>query len=1347
MRIHCSAHRLLLTAMALTAILMLAFANVGHTEEELGQAKAIPLIRLQAITFDPLKGEPPIPADLRIQSVPPDIQGYYLLQFHAPVQEEWKAQVEALGARLLSYVPDYTFIARLDEASRDKVASLPYVRWIGPYHPAYKISPELRDLAPSVDGITVTIMTFEPTQLQRTLAALAEIGGHVIDCQSAAHWAILRAKVTPGAVSDIARIPEVRWIEPYVAPQLFNDVARGAALMNVDVIQQTHGLTGAGQTVGHADTGLDVGNLATLHPDLRDRVKSAYAWGRPFALTAPATSPRGLAWDGSYFWILAGSPTQLYKLSHDGQVLGSCRPSAVGTPTGLTWTGSALYCLGLSKKTVCEIRANCSVGRSFPAPGDYPQAIAYDGTDFWITLNYSSTVFRVDSSGRVLGSFTAPGYLLNGLVWADDHLWCVDDTSDRMYKLDRSGNVLSYVRLPTRCNGAAAWDGTDFWVVDPCAGTVYKPTVLRPPAVNEGDWNDANGHGTHTAASIVGTGAAWLGDGSPSAGQYRGTAPGARLVHQSIMDAYGGLGGLPIDLSILFQQAYDEGARIHSDSWGASVAGRYTADSATADAFMWDHKDMLLVFAAGNSGEDADRDGVVDRDSLSAPGTAKNALTVGASENLRSDITVTWGSSLFRASPIRDDRLADNPSGLAAFSSHGPTDDERIKPDVVAPGTFIISARSQEWPFSDDFESTGAAALLIPHSMSPDEQEPRLAPAEDIAYFLKQNERFALPGMGLVTMTTELEAGAASMAGWTGQGNWRLVSADYHSVSHAWANVGYTRSADERLQSPVLDVRIGPDILSVWTKYDLEEGDQGFVYVSDDGVHWFGYGLTGSQLSWKSMHFPIPWGALWIEIDWPNIWYGFLDDPRTLRVMFRLKADGDAATGEGWRIDDVRIHPYSWGLLSDYGQAPDGSAQDEQYIFSGGTSMAAPLTAGAAALVREYYVERQGIEPSAALVKATLIDGAVDLTPGQYGTCAVGTSIFSDTMESGAGNWTAQSPWGLTTTYYHSQNHSWTDSPTGDYRNNANTALTISRTFDLTTVPCPGLVLWQRYDLESGFDYGFVEISANNGISWTKLMTYTGVFTEWHRSVVDLSPWVGASSARLRFRLTSDNSKTRDGWYVDDVSIEPVSFQEISARPDNAQGWGRVNVGRSLYPEAPRKRLYRDGLGLSSGESYQVEFAISSSAEPLRVSLVWTDYPSEPGAALNLVNDLDLRLTGPNGAHHYPNSGSGPDRLNNVEGIEVPNPLLGSYTVEVQAHSVPFGPQPFALVVSGALQPPPTATPTNTPTLTPTPTLTNTPTPTLTPTLTTTPTPTLTLTPTTTPTPACRVYLPVLLRP
>jgi hypothetical protein len=255
------------------------------------------------------------------------------------------------------------------------------------------------------------------------------------------------------------------------------------------------------------------------------------------------------------------------------------------------------------------------------------------------------------------------------------------------------------------------WPG----VTDSCFRTI----------VNDGAVDVDSGHGTHTSGSV-------LSDGGAS-GEGRGTAPAARLVFQAtenwvitspICKALGNpdgyyLAGLPSDLHSLYQQAYNAGARIHSNSWGSAVSGDYNANSVESDDFMWDNRDMVITFSAGNNGIDANSDGVIDNDSIGSPGTAKNVITVGASENDRAgnyqcDSALTYtntdGDSCnslggqnpiftygtawptdYPADPIRSDLSAGKADQMAAFSSRGPTDDGRIKPDVVAPGTWVLS--------------------------------------------------------------------------------------------------------------------------------------------------------------------------------------------------------------------------------------------------------------------------------------------------------------------------------------------------------------------------------------------------------------------------------------------------------------------------------------------------------------------------------------------------------------------------------------------------------------------------------------------------------------------------------
>jgi len=150
-------------------------------------------------------------------------------------------------------------------------------------------------------------------------------------------------------------------------------------------------------------------------------------------------------------------------------------------------------------------------------------------------------------------------------------------------------------------------------------------------------------------------------------------------------------------------------------------AAHATAGFATRDAVpgMSGSQPVLFVFAAGNDGG-GDNDGVEGTgDSILSPGTAKNVITVGALEQLRyiTNIVTTITPGVGTNSPTTNQvaywqAWTDSTNQLAWYSARGNVGigDEgaygRFKPDLVSPGTFVVSTRSSQWDTNSYYNPT-----------------------------------------------------------------------------------------------------------------------------------------------------------------------------------------------------------------------------------------------------------------------------------------------------------------------------------------------------------------------------------------------------------------------------------------------------------------------------------------------------------------------------------------------------------------------------------------------------------------------------------------------------------------
>ncbi|MFY0522257.1 S8 family serine peptidase [Archangium gephyra] len=282
-------------------------------------------------------------------------------------------------------------------------------------------------------------------------------------------------------------------------------------------------------------------------------------------------------------------------------------------------------------------------------------------------------------AGQVSGTTpTGPGYL----AWLASKGFTQDQFTASGFGVDVSDSGLD--------NASLAPNHFGLYVNGNVTGTSRVVYARLEGSPNSGSTiQGCDGHGTLNA-HIVGGYVDLAGAPYADTAGYKyglGVAPFVKLGSSVLFDP--GSFTNP-DYSDLQSRAYRDGMRISTNSWGAST-NAYTADSQEYDALVRDaqpagsavpnpgNQQMIIAFAAGNDGPSAS--------TVGSPGTGKNVITVGASENVHpfggADACGTGDSS---ANSLMD---------VVGFSSRGPTRDGRKKPDIMAPGTHVSGGVAQ----------------------------------------------------------------------------------------------------------------------------------------------------------------------------------------------------------------------------------------------------------------------------------------------------------------------------------------------------------------------------------------------------------------------------------------------------------------------------------------------------------------------------------------------------------------------------------------------------------------------------------------------------------------------------
>jgi hypothetical protein len=701
--------------------------------------------------------------------------------------------------------------------------------------------------------------------------------------------------------------------------------------------------------------------------------------------------------------------------------------------------------------------------------------------------------------------------------------------------------------------------------------------------------HDVSGHGTLNASIVAG-----LSGTSPDTDGYDlgiGIAPGARVGSSRIFNDRGNFALFAFYVAVS-GPAFSDGARVSSNSWG-SPANLYTPDSAEYDAIVRDadpetpgNQQLLVVFSAGNAGPGGH---------VETPGTAKNVITVGAAEGLRP------GTDGCGVGPTGADSAFD----VAFFSSGGPVDDGRVKPDLLAPGTHVTGTRSRADGYSGDgvcAEGFTGDRDRFTWSSGTSHAAPAVSGAAALLHAYLERERGAAPSPALVKAwllnTTRYLASAGDDLPSPRQG-WGLLdlarALDGASRVVVDQNELLTFEGDTREWVCVpVDVSRPVRVTLVWTD---AVGDPGTAPEENDldlEVESGGLDYRGNRFSRDRS---VAGGPADTRNNVEGVWLAPGAGPHRLRGRARA-LEGDGVPGNAFRPDQdfalvvynarVQAAPLVRIAAAEVAAVdPGGEGLVRLTLENTGTAAAPPVSVtleggagvtvldgadqtpalapgGSARLERGFRIALDGSVPCGAPLGLVAHVGGAEIPVAARSGGAVEEVVFEDDVE-GAPRWTFETgnrgaTWVTTTERSHGGARSWHaggSSVSGD-------SWIVS---DPIAIPAGAIAaelsFWHTFGFERGFDGGVLEVS--DGGAWADLgslvaeggypLNISGIFGN---TLGTRPAWTGGRpgdfslvradltpfagrTIRLRLRIGADARTSSDGWYADDFRVSALA--------------------------------------------------------------------------------------------------------------------------------------------------------------------------------------------------------------
>ncbi|MCP3904883.1 MAG: S8 family serine peptidase, partial [Planctomycetes bacterium] len=281
-----------------------------------------------------------------------DDTNLHIVQFVTQPLEAYRAAIRDLDGTIRAYLAHHAHVVEMTPATREAVAALPFVRWIGPYHPAYRLEEFMIDNAVDADTLypvgTYNVRVFAPDQKAQLAGRVTQLGG-VVDLADAGRQTV-RVTLTADQLFELARADEVMFIDRWGPLEADMDIARqigGAATLDVLAGYDGTGVRGEvidlGFNLGHVDF---VSRPLIQHGSVSSDSHGAATSGIIFGDGTGNTAGKGLCYEGQGIVISTSVMEGTSRYDNFGELVQSpyfavFQSSSVGSPRTLVYNNES----------------------------------------------------------------------------------------------------------------------------------------------------------------------------------------------------------------------------------------------------------------------------------------------------------------------------------------------------------------------------------------------------------------------------------------------------------------------------------------------------------------------------------------------------------------------------------------------------------------------------------------------------------------------------------------------------------------------------------------------------------------------------------------------------------------------------------------------------------------------------------------------------------------------------------------------------------------------------------------------------------------------------------------------